>query len=452
MAPKRGVRRPEKKRNASPVKKDTASPTKKPLALPTKTSHDSPSKTPVASPTREPVIPPGENTTAPPKRQPSLPLSQAPSGRKQEKLEVPTWAKKALGAKGYRLVHSYKSKKEGLVTISIKDGVVSRHCSKPAASTTRINAPPKATSESPPPWEPSILNITPFEDMTKCIADFIYVQTVNGNDPPPGGKLEIEAKLGKLIDRNTNDRIRLPVATECVINKDDPSVKLYFKSSMTEEQHRSYNLFLNEALTSSRQKNLDAEPRARVPLGYVHTKETDSFFELLPNAEAAMPPQFRSHLNMRPGQNRTRVRVTTDQKTKQELAKIIKVRLGDLDIHCPKSPFDCRISINMEIAYDGDRSTMVELMEGGKKVPVRNKDRMTYRHQTYQIDLTQVTIGEAAPGTKGEREHELEVELSADEIRKQGGLVAECNLDNKYEEMVRGFVDNVKILIRHCKY
>lgn len=349
-------------------------------------------------------------------------------------------------------MNSYRSKKEGLVTVTLNDGVVSRHCSQPAAPAPRVNALPKTTGESPPPWEPSILNIIPVEDMTKSIADFIFVQAVNRNDIPLGAKLEIEAKLGKLIDRNTNDRLKLPVATESIVSKDDPNLKVFFKSSMTEEQHRSYNVFLNEALMSSRQKKVEAEAKTRVPLGYVHTKETDSFFELLPNAEAAISPQIRSHLNTRPGQNRTKVRVTTDQKTKQELAKMIKVRLADLDIHCPRSPFDCRISINMEIAYDGDRSGMVELMEGGKKVPARNKDRMTYRHQTYQIDLTQVTIGEAAAGGKGEKEHELEVELSTEDILKQGALLAERNPDNRYEELIRGFVDNVKILVRHCKY
>ena len=62
--------------------------------------------------------------------------------------------------------------------------------------------------------EPSITNILPSEELTRFISDFIFVNlNEEGLD-----NLEIEAKLGRIIDVNTNDRIRLPVQTETGIS------------------------------------------------------------------------------------------------------------------------------------------------------------------------------------------------------------------------------------------
>ena len=92
-------------------------------------------------------------------------------------------------------------------------------------------------------WEPSILNMTPSEEVTRVLSDFLFTEVVMRDDvgvaPAGGGKtegavLEIEAKIGQLIDKNTNDRIHFPVMSECVVCKSDPSVRIAFKSSMTE--------------------------------------------------------------------------------------------------------------------------------------------------------------------------------------------------------------------------
>lgn len=48
-----------------------------------------------------------------------------------------------------------------------------------------------------------------------------------------GAILEIEAKLGQLVDKHRGERLRLPVLTECVISKDDPSIRTAFESSMS---------------------------------------------------------------------------------------------------------------------------------------------------------------------------------------------------------------------------
>ena len=93
------------------------------------------------------------------------------------------------------------------------------------------------------PWEPSILNIIPSEELTRVISDWLFEHVVLREDVgvgPAGGAadqgavLEIEAKIGQLMDKNTNDRIRIPVLNECVVSHTDPNLKIAFKSSMTE--------------------------------------------------------------------------------------------------------------------------------------------------------------------------------------------------------------------------
>lgn len=252
------------------------------------------------------------------------------------------------------------------------------------------------------PWEPSIINIMPSEEIIRVISDFLFAEVVCRDDvgagPAGGGAvrgavLEVEAKIGQLIDKNSNDRLRLPVMTECVVSKNDPSLRLAFKSSMTEAQHRSLNEFLNKALVGSQtpKPNPAAPPasRTRAAMSYVHTYECDSFFELSQSGALSLPASIRAQLN--PRNTKAKVRITTDQKTGKEIARIVKARIADIDIYCPRTPFDWRVSVNVEMNFDGDLKIMTLPPSADTKRSDRNKDRMSYRHQAYQIDLTQVT-------------------------------------------------------------
>ena len=103
------------------------------------------------------------------------------------------------------------------------------------------------------PWEVSFTDTIPADEVTRIIADYLFLNVVRNNDvgvaPAGGGRglgavLEIEAKIGRLIDKTTNDRLRLPVLNECVVDLADPNMRLKFESSMTEVSPRqSVNLF-----------------------------------------------------------------------------------------------------------------------------------------------------------------------------------------------------------------
>ena len=123
----------------------------------------------------------------------------------------------------------------------------------------------------------------------------------------------------------------------------------------------------------------------RVPVVYKHRRERDRFFDLPPDLQARIPGCVRSRLG-----KWVKCRVTYDQKTNEVLGKIIKARIADLDIHFPLMPMDCRISINLEMDWDGPLEELEHIQNPGDN-PDRNKDRLSYTQGPYQIDLTQVT-------------------------------------------------------------
>ena len=93
------------------------------------------------------------------------------------------------------------------------------------------------------PWEPSIIGSEPYEEVSRQVADFLFHNVVLQNDPalvnggPDGPIIEIEAKIGHLIDKNTNDRLALPIRSETVFNHNDPSFRVQFRSSMSDVCH-----------------------------------------------------------------------------------------------------------------------------------------------------------------------------------------------------------------------
>jgi polynucleotide 5'-triphosphatase len=153
-------------------------------------------------------------------------------------------------------------------------------------------------------------------------------------------------------------------------------------------QHRALNAFLNQQVAEAHPNHPENSVRERVPIAYLHRRETDKFYELPPTHLSHLPPAVREKLNPR---HAVKVRVSYDQKNPDAIiAKIIKARVADLDIYNPAFPLDCRISINFEMRYDGDIEEL-KAVAGENRQPDRNKDRLSYSQSLYQIDLTQIT-------------------------------------------------------------
>lgn len=116
----------------------------------------------------------------------------------------------------------------------------------------------------------------------------------------------------------------------------------------------------------------------------------------------------------------------------------------------PGTAFDWRVSVNLEMPYTGEVDEKSGGIGGGKGDGrggggERNKDRMSYEclDGKFTVDLTQVT----STFETSKKEHELEIEMDSLTLKKHGTLAAERK-ENGFQEYVKGFVDNVRVL---CK-
>lgn len=85
------------------------------------------------------------------------------------------------------------------------------------------------------PWETCINGGKPMDEIGTAVADFLYQQVVANDDmgeiQSRDVQFEIEAKLGTLISKDTNERVELPVQTECVLVQ---TGRVAFQSNMSE--------------------------------------------------------------------------------------------------------------------------------------------------------------------------------------------------------------------------
>ncbi|KAF9634743.1 hypothetical protein BFW01_g5638 [Lasiodiplodia theobromae] len=315
-----------------------------------------------------------------------------------------------------------------------------QHQAPPAQVAPRQPPAPPPTEGSSSGLEPSLTNVQPYDEVVRRVCDFLWQYVVDREDlhggvpegAHPGIKLEIEGKLGTLLDKNTSDRVTLPILTQAVSAY--PSSKLQFESRMNEQQHKALNEFLNKTVGESLRSD-------RPKIHYKHLRETDSFYTADENVLQSLPPAVRPYLFGQARMRKPRVRVTRDTNTKEIKAQIVKVRVADLDIISPSEAFDCRISVNIEIQLDEDISVFEPSDEPG-----RMKDRVSYQHLHTQVDLTQVRKA----NDPHQKVHELEVELMADKLIEQGLWTKQGRPDACYEEMVKTFVNNIRVLSREA--
>jgi polynucleotide 5'-triphosphatase len=279
-----------------------------------------------------------------------------------------------------------------------------------------------------------------YDDVSRKVCDFIWNMAVN-NDPVRTAiaeskrtQLEIEARWGQIIDRSTGKRLRGFHDTETVIRSQGMDIQ--FESTMTMEQHKRMNMYLNTQVRESK-----APGASRPPVNYQHTREVDMFYELGQEQFATLPEMVKRMLHAAGG--RQRIRVTRDQKTNQLIRSMIKYRVGNFEISSPQTEWDYRIGINLEIDYPGPVDDLTPVVEAGKSIESmkRQKDRMSYSWLgAYQVDLTQVQQGNA-------KNHELELELNSDVLIDNADRVKRKE-QAKFEALINGMMNNLRVLSR----
>lgn len=188
---------------------------------------------------------------------------------------------------------------------------------------------------------------------------------------------------------------------------------VYFESDMSKEAHRHFNQLLNAVFRRSQASESSAMPGQK--MRYQHTREVDSFYRT----------------------SAGRVRITRDKATQKLLACVVKRRVVNLDIYCPRSRFDWRLSINLEVSADPS------LAGDGPPEFTRQKDRISYRVHFYQIDLTMVKQDNARES------YELEIEMMEMPNLKDQVARASRGEPSSFRGIMQGFVHSIRTLVQN---
>jgi len=268
----------------------------------------------------------------------------------------------------------------------------------------------------------SFFGITPRDEISQVVGQWL-LEVCRGLQ-----NVEIELKLGTLIDKRTGQRLAIRgVGTEVVVQDLDVA----FRSEMTMRQHRRLNHLLNTEVANCSGQNgphPHLPPHHYYPITYQHIYHTDT-----------------SYANPRGG--RGKVRVTRDTNPRSSSSPVVAVvqkeTVASLHIHSPREEFDWRVSVNVENPTDmPDTSAGPEM--------TREKDRLTYRHQLFQVDLTQVKATKRGQQTPPQVIHELEIEISsAAEFLTQGHYFT-TNQPNVWEDQLECVVNTIRTLNRNA--
>ncbi|EPX72963.1 RNA 5'-triphosphatase [Schizosaccharomyces octosporus yFS286] len=265
---------------------------------------------------------------------------------------------------------------------------------------------PKTVAVAKP--ELNILNKSVLHDTTRTVSNFLLHYLTN----EPVENIEIEAKLGTLVDLDSQNRFEFPVLSETVLNPEF-NLRTRFQSDMPASEHKHFNEFLNNAFRESQRPG-------RVPIVYKHVKQVDLFYD------------SKNH-------GHDRVRVTRDQKDNRVLACVMKRRIADLYLYCPNDAFDVRISISDEIPVSMPPQDTPPLL-------TRIKDRVGYQHQDVKIDLTMTIQND--PRYESTKRHELEVEFNNTAGLRERAMRAKEGAEPSWDRRVQLFLDNIRILRR----
>lgn len=277
----------------------------------------------------------------------------------------------------------------------------SSHASKPEPSVRII--------EKPVPIEPTtIMGDAPLvDDRIRHLVQFILKHV-------DGPNVEIEAKLGILLEKENSSRVTdlVPVMCETPI-RESSNADVRFVSNVGEGLFQSVNQRLNVRVEETAKQSDGA-------VKYVRTRETDVYY----------PGRVRqTKVQTHRSQTRDEYKVVRTQR---------KTRLGDLNILCPNTNCDVRYSASKEEDCNAPTNSRSEMS--------REKDRVSYKYEYVSVDITNVEA--VTKSGMLERTHEVEVEIDSssnlyDEVKKYH----EGDQSSKLFDIATCFVNTVRLLL-----
>ncbi|KAK6441884.1 mRNA-capping enzyme subunit beta [Oleoguttula sp. CCFEE 5521] len=281
-------------------------------------------------------------------------------------------------------------------------------------------------------WEASYQGKSLNPSMYKVVQDWLWMKFSDLDQVDPA-MLEVEAKIGRLLNKSDGNRANFGISSTCTIAESHNHL-LSFESKMDTPEYKAINEALNESV-------IKAQVKGREPMRYRRIEQTDSSHHINATGLSLIPAALKQYTNTRP----PRLRISHDKATQSLKAAIIKLPVSNLHIHAPDGAYDCRISINIELSFlpllAAAQLKVDDIIDHGAPAePSRQKNRMNYKHLAYDIDLTAVQQGD-------KMSYELELEVDAGLLKAHMGLLQRRE-PSAYVEIVSGFLENAQFLMR----
>lgn len=285
--------------------------------------------------------------------------------------------------------------------------------------------------EKPVVYEPSSIMGNPplVDDRVRHLVQFILQHVKEGN-------IEIEAKLGSLIEKDQSVRVihLVPVICETPIRPESNS-DVRFESDVGEELFGKINERLNGRVeeTSNRPKqnkliNPNLPPHINGgTVSYVRTQEADVYYpSRIRQTRRPSAANAVSNPQQRPIYDQV---VRTQRKT----------RLGDLNVLCPGSICDIRYSASREEDCKVPPTANPEMQ--------RDKYRLSYKYEYVSVDITTVEMVTRGGKLKTTHEVEVEVDPAAVNLFKEVTKYLQGDESSKLFDVATSLVQTVRVLL-----
>ncbi len=281
---------------------------------------------------------------------------------------------------------------------------------------------------------PSFSSVIPYEDQTRQVVNWLYSH-LSSLPKSHLQYIELELKLGKIIDLSRDERLNLPILNEAILSGEHRGIT--FMSGISKRMYDSVTSYLNTLNSSAKSE------RAKFSIESIHQLDKIYSFH-----ERNTEPQ--------------NIRISSNAATpSQPIASIIKKRISNLCVHNPNSLTDYRISLSLEIP-----EPEASLKFRNKEPQItRDKVRTSFKHAgtKQRVDLTVIKQDSAAGNghTDGGVKHEVEIELDSkyladtfvklqdSSLNEAGdGNGGNSNAGQVFEEFIKVFLDNGRLLVR----
>ncbi|GMM29164.1 polynucleotide 5'-phosphatase [Martiniozyma asiatica (nom. inval.)] len=279
---------------------------------------------------------------------------------------------------------------------------------------------------------PSISGTMPQNDFNKLVTNWIWanveqVKMSYPEEPKVMEYIELELKVGRIIEKTNDRRVNLPVNTETVLLGDYYNQECRFEAGVLQPEFQVCTQVIERFMAEAADQANGSGPVNGPKRGKFVTEKLHVVDMI--SSEVSR--------NQRPSSTR----VTLDLKTKRRMSTIKKQRVNDLFFYLPNTNFDLRLSLSIE--WPEEMNDVAFSVFQNKVSMQREKNRVSYIHQNTatRIDMTKVK-----EGSNKQARYEIELEMNTQSLMRSINKVSDDPL--LFPDMVQAFLDNARIITR----